>query len=114
MKKTQILLLASVILLTIGASSAIGQTAANPLGGGVISCSADSPCYYIAGRTGSAGLAFETAIVKAVYVNGHPLIRGTDAEYHVEMGDNNTQMVIVHMPPNTTKKPEIFQIVAER
>ena len=100
----RILPLAFGTLLIIWASSAIGAAP----------CSTSAPCYTVANRVGTAGLAIGTSNVKAVYMNGRPLLKGTKAEYHVEMRANHTQMVIVHMPPNTTNGPEIFQIFAEK
>jgi hypothetical protein len=104
MRITKILPLAFGMLLTIGASSVIGTAP----------CSTSAPCYTVANRVDSAGLAIGFSNVKAVYMNGRPLLKGTKAEYHVEMRANHTQMVIVHMPPNITTEPEIFQIFAEK
>lgn len=100
----KILPLSFGILLTIWASSAIGA----------VPCSTSNPCYTVANRVSSAGLALGSSNIKSVYVNGRLLLKGTKAEYHVESRANHAQMVIVHMPPNTTPEPEIFQVFADR
>ena len=103
MKLIKILLLAFVILLTTGASSEIGPKP----------CSAGTLCYNIANRVGSAGLACPFPHIEAVFLNGRPLLKGATAEYYVQVFANHDQMVVVHIPPNTTGVSEMF-VVTQR
>jgi hypothetical protein len=76
-------------------------------------CSASAPCFTIANRQGSAGLALKSLSVASVYLNGRLLTKGLGADYYVETVAHDKIMVIVLMPANTTGKPEIFQVIAK-
>jgi hypothetical protein len=76
-------------------------------------CSSNAPCFTIANRLGSAGLAVGTLTVLHVYRNGRLLTKGPGADYQTETGAHGKIMVIVHMPANTTGKPELFQVISQ-
>jgi hypothetical protein len=71
-------------------------------------CNTNAPCFAIANRLGTVGLAVKTSSVASVYRNGSPL---TKADYHVEIGARSKVMVIVQMPANTTGRSEVFQVL---
>jgi hypothetical protein len=76
-------------------------------------CSASAPCFTIANRLGSAALAVKSLSVSHVYLNGRLLTEGAGADYQMQTGASGKSMVIVHMPPNTTGKPEVFQAIVK-
>jgi hypothetical protein len=76
-------------------------------------CSDSAPCFTIANRSGSAALGVKSSNVTGVYQNGRQLTQGPGADYDVETGTHGKIMVIVHMPANTTGKPELFQAVVK-
>jgi hypothetical protein len=74
-------------------------------------CNTNAPCFAIANRVGTAGLAVKSSSVASVYRDGSPLTKGIGADYHMETGAKSKVMVIVHMPANTTGKSEVFQVL---
>ena len=72
-------------------------------------CSASAPCYTIVNRQGTAGLAVGSSQVAAVYLNGKKLTHGAGGDY--EVSTTSPVMLIIHMPANTSNKPEQFQVV---
>ena len=76
-------------------------------------CTANAPCFSIANRLDSAGLAVRSSSIVGVYLNGRLLTRGIAADYHVTNVAHSNLMVIVHMSPNTTPQPEIFQVITK-
>jgi hypothetical protein len=71
-------------------------------------CNTNAPCFAIANRRSTAGLAVKSSSVASVYRNGSLLSK---ADYNVEIGAKSKVMVIVHMPANTTGKSEVFQVL---
>jgi hypothetical protein len=72
-------------------------------------CSDSAPCFTIANRLGSAGLAVKSSNVTSVYLNGQLLTKEPD--YQLESGAHGKIMVIVLVPANTTPTPEVFQVI---
>jgi hypothetical protein len=75
------------------------------------SCSTNAPCFTIANRLRTAGLAVKSTNVASVHLNGRALTKGTTADYDVQTVAKRRVLVIVHMPVNTTGKPETFQVI---
>jgi hypothetical protein len=105
MRIAKVLPLVSMLFLPIGVSILSAR--------GLPRCSASAPCFAIANRAGSAGLAVNGLNVAGVYLNGRLLAKGLAADYHVETIPNDKIMVIVHLPANTTPNFEIFQVITK-
>ena len=103
MRIANVLPLVPMFFLPIGVS--LGSASELPR------CSANAPCFSIANRLSSAGLAVKSSSVTSVYLNGRLLTEGFAADYHVQNVAHDNLMVIVHMAANMTPKPEIFQVI---
>jgi len=78
-------------------------------GGSLPPCGANAPCFTIVNRVACAGLAVKSSKIAGVYLNGRLLTKGLQSDYHIESDGRGKVMVIVHMAPNTTAKPEPFK-----
>lgn len=91
----------SLFLLAVGMSCLTAQTPP---------CSANAPCFTIANRLSTAGLAVKSSSVTSVTLNGRLLTQGVAADYEVKTISKTKVMVIVHLPANATGIPETFQV----
>ncbi len=74
------------------------------------SCSTSAPCFTIANRQSTAGLAVSFTRVGKVYRASQQLKQGQ--EYQLTTDLQGRLMVVVHLPPSMSGKPETFQVVA--